>query len=173
MIQKRFSLAETGVVVLALIIGGCTSLSSEVAEETEEGAYVVGEPSVQEAEVLGLPTAANMRFDDVPIPDGLILNHPKSFIFENQEQRIGYLVYEGRVPQDQVIQFFLENVPQKGWNLVDVFEHDTTALTFEADRARLVIRVIPDGKNCISEVYLTPGKANRMSPSPATSAFGR
>ncbi len=99
---------------LALPAAGCARLRSPASG-----------PAAEQRE------AKNFRFPDLPIPVGLSLDLPKSFIFESPGTRAGHLVYTGYRKYENVVGFYREKMPDHGWKLVSSFERGQASLTFE------------------------------------------
>jgi hypothetical protein len=119
-------------IVLILIAGlyGCGDLFS------------FGTVREREAEVRPSITTAH-RFEDIPLPPGLILNRKESFVYETKATKTGLLVYEGRGEMEKLSNFFKEKMPNYQWRLVSSFELHNVMLTFIKEGWSSVIYILP------------------------------
>jgi hypothetical protein len=103
------------------------------------------------------PPAAAARFDDVPIPEGLKMQHESSFVFESEQLQIAYLIYEGRMTPEEVAQFFLDTLPNANWTLVNVLQYNDITITLRKPDKDLVIHISPRRtRGCVAKISLTP-----------------
>ena len=83
------------------------------------------------------------RFEDIPIPPGLILNQRESFVYETTTTRTGLLVYEGKGEMEQLALFFKGQMPKYQWRLLSNFEIHNAMLTFVKEGWISIIYIIP------------------------------
>ena len=102
------------------------------------------------------PPAAGARFDDIPVPEGMEMNHDRSFVFESEQLQIAYLIYEGRLTPEETAQFFADALPRAGWDLLDVLQYDDITLRFNKPEKNLVVHVSPKTRGCVAKIMLTP-----------------
>jgi hypothetical protein len=106
--------------------------------------------------------ATSYRFDDIPIPEGMILARKESFVYETRDIKTGLLVYEGKGEMERFVLFFKQQMPKYKWRLISNFEIYNVMLSFvkegwvaviyilpvDQDRKRLEIRVGPVDLKC-------------------------
>ena len=122
-------------VILTLIFGayGCTDLFSS---RTVRERAPAGQPSIQ----------TTYRFEDIPLPPGMILNRKESFIYETKATKTGLLIYEGKGEMEKLANFFKQQMPNYQWKLVSNFELNNVMLTFIKEGWSSVIYILPQGE---------------------------
>ena len=148
-------------VLAALVLGcalatfaGCASLPFSLGRPTEPVTEeTLGEvPSVESV----FPPAAAARFDDIPVPEGMNMEHERSFVFESDQLQIAYLIYEGRLTPEETAQFFLDALPRAGWTLLDVLQYNDITITLRKPDKNLVVHVSPKTRGSVARISLTP-----------------
>lgn len=89
------------------------------------------------------PIAKSYRFDDIPLPPGMVLNRKESFVYETKTTRTGLLVYEGKGEMERLANFFKQQMPNYEWRLVSNFELHNVMLTFIKEGWSSVIYIQP------------------------------
>jgi len=89
------------------------------------------------------PLITTYRFEDIPLPPGLILNRKESFIYETKTTKTGLLVYEGKGEMEKLSNFFKEKMSNYHWRLVSSFELHNVMLTFIKEGWSSVIYILP------------------------------
>ncbi len=102
------------------------------------------------------PPAAAARFEDVPVPEAMKMEHKRSFVFQSEALEIGFLIYEGRLMPEEAAQFFVDTLPRAGWNLLDVIEYNDITIKFDQPEKNLIIHVSPKFRGCVAKIILTP-----------------
>lgn len=150
--------AMAAAMVLMMASFGCSTFNWGNSSETEDDILV--DPLDVDA---GIP-AAEGRFG-IPVPSCLTFIRTSSFTFENDDVRIGRLVYEGKADLSDVVQFFLEEMPGDGWIPGNVIEHEGVRVRFSNPSAGEEIEVSARqgswGKVIVS-VLLVPTGPNRI-----------
>jgi len=90
-----------------------------------------------------LEPAPLLKFSDVPVPQGFKLLANESFIFQNENGRVGLLRYAGSPTADQVVSFYREQMPQYGWFLLNIVEYGRRVLNFDKQNESCIITVEP------------------------------
>ncbi|MGE4357752.1 MAG: hypothetical protein AB7E08_04285 [Candidatus Omnitrophota bacterium] len=103
-----------------------------------------------------LETAPLLKFADVPVPQGFKLIADESFIFQNEEGRVGLLRYTGSPTADQVVNFYREQMPQHGWFMLNVVEYGRRVLNFEKEAESCIITVEATATRTIISISLAP-----------------
>jgi len=115
-----------------LLIAPLILLSFSCATTQQEGAAVITQEEVK-AEILG---------DSVPIYPGFKLVPTKSFIYESGEIKVGRLVFVGKASVKDVVSYYKNTLPERGWEPVAITIYGNTAeLTFTTPDQFLQIEV--------------------------------
>ena len=74
-------------------------------------------------------------FSDIPIPNGFERDHAKSFVYESGSGtvKVGRFFYSGWNSLDDVVNFYQNEMVNKGWSLVNSIKHETTILNYEKE----------------------------------------
>ncbi len=100
--------------------------------------------------IVGSVSSANSQegffsiIPDLPLMDGLEEISTSALIFDNPEGRIISIDASGKVPEQLVIEFYSNTLPQPGWIPLDggrfIRENELLRLVFEKTAERLVVR---------------------------------
>jgi hypothetical protein len=91
----------------------------------------------------GKPIASSYRFDDIPIPEGMVLARKESFVYETRDIKTGLLVYEGKGDMERFVLFFKQQMPRYKWRLISNFEIHNVMLSFVKEGWVAVIYILP------------------------------
>ena len=91
-------------------------------------------------------------FPDIPIPKELKLDPKNSLVFESATQKVGILVYKGRVDSLSLFEYFESKLPQMGWRLRSFFKYGKYMILFSKEKRDLVIRI--QDKGFTTEIYI-------------------
>lgn len=106
------------------------------------------------------------RFEDIPLPAGMVLNRKESFVYETRTTRTGLLVYEGKGEIEKLANFFKEKMPNYQWRLMSNFELHNVMLTFIKEGWSSVIYILPlDDETKRIEIRVGPIEM-KLLPSP-------
>jgi len=115
-----------------LLIAPLILFSFSCATTQQEGATVITQEEVK-AEILG---------DSVPIYPGFKLVPTKSFIYESGDIKVGRLVFVGKASVKDVVSYYKNTLPEKGWEPVAITIYGNSAeLTFTTPEQFLQIEV--------------------------------
>lgn len=78
-----------------------------------------------------LALAPSFRISDIPIPTGFEFDRAQSYVYQDRDREIGSMRYVGKATVGATTQFFLDEMVQYNWTLVNVVEHQTVVLNFE------------------------------------------
>ena len=143
-----------------LAVAGCQTSPFSSRRSTEP----ITEESLGEVPIVesAFPPAAAARFLDIPVPEGLTMKHANSFVFENEELQIAYLIYEGRMSPEDAAQFFLDALPNASWTLVNVLQYNDITITLRKPDKDLVVHISPRRtRGCVAKIALTPAGGSR------------
>lgn len=107
-----------------------------------------------------------LKFSDVPIPQGFKLIANESFIFQNENGRVGLLRYVGSPTADQVVNFYREKMSQYGWFLLNVVEYGRRVLNFDKENETCIIFVEPLTTKTIISISLGPKSKTSSTKKP-------
>ena len=133
--------------LLPVVIAGCASLS-----------YYSPPPSskAEKGEEKTLRKALYQKFDDLPLPQGVIIDAQNSFIFQDGGIRIAHLKCKSKLSPDVLIDYFKEELPLQGWNLINVVEYGERRLSFQKNDESLIILIYPEKRGARLVITLTP-----------------
>lgn len=100
----------------------------------------------------------NLRFNDVPIPEGFKLQNKESFVFKTGDIIVGSVKYRGRGDVIGITDFFKKQMPLFDWEVVNSVEYVRSVLTFSKPRQNCVIIVEPFKGKLISFTIATGPK---------------
>ncbi|MCM8778825.1 MAG: hypothetical protein NC898_01960 [Candidatus Omnitrophica bacterium] len=103
-----------------------------------------------------LESAPLLKFSDVPVPQGFKLMANESFIFQNENGRVGLLRYTGSPTADQAVNFYREQMPQYGWFLLNIIEYGRRVLNFEKGEESCIITIEPATTRTLISISLGP-----------------
>ena len=133
-------------VVLPLILSGCASLSYYSPSPSK------GVPGKEKE----LKKAIEQKFNDIPIPEGMVIDAQNSFAFDNGEMRLAQLRYFTRLTPEDLVSFFKRELPLEGWGMVNVVEYGERRLSFTKEKESLEILIYPERRRCKVIISLTP-----------------
>jgi len=153
----KYRLSWPGLMVLGCVlvtITGCETLPFWPGSSRD----TVSEQSLAEIPMVEsvFPPAAAARFTDIPVPEGMEMQHERSFVFESETLQIGFLIYEGRLTPEETAQFFVDALPRAGWTLIDVLEYNDITIKFDQPEKNLIIHISPKARGCVAKIILTP-----------------
>lgn len=131
--------------VLPLFIAGCASLSYYSPPGNES--------SIEEE---GIKKAIKQKFDDIPVPEKMVLDAQNSFVFDNGEIRLANLKYSSRLSAEDVVAYFKKQLPLQGWELINMVEYGISRLSFAKEKESLEIAIYPERRGCKVILTLTP-----------------
>lgn len=85
------------------MLPGC--MDEEAANYWSTAAPVAGEVNL----------ARDVQFEDIPMPQGYMLNTNASFSFQGSNSRSGMFTYFGPVEWTEALRFFRSQMPMAGW----------------------------------------------------------
>jgi hypothetical protein len=133
--------------VFLLVGAGCSK--SKKADDWSEGT------DEKEAQVSG-PAPIYYDFEDIQIPAELSLVKKKSFVYSTASFTAGVLVFEGRVTQDSLVNFFTTAMAKDGWELRSSFRYGRVILSFEKGERSCLIGIDESSFNTRVEVWVAP-----------------
>ncbi|MCX5715550.1 MAG: hypothetical protein NTV07_01555 [Candidatus Omnitrophica bacterium] len=148
----KFSIYIALISIAAVALSGCVSAPSRRSSGSS-GIAQVEKP---------LNVSANLKFEDVPIPDGFSILRDQSFVFQNASLRVGMMRYAGRATAEQVMVFFKTQMAIYNWELQNVVEHVISEMYFSKADETCIIAIEPLTTKTIINVAVSP-KAGTFS----------
>ena len=99
-----------------------------------------------------------LQFSNIPIPSGFTLDREKTFIYESGSGnvKVGRLHFSVWNPVEEVVEYFRNEMGQKGWRPIRIIEHKVTVMMYETDTELATVIVQPSlGKTQI-EIQVGP-----------------
>jgi hypothetical protein len=112
-----------------------------------------------------LEPQAILKFNDVPVPVGFRQIGNESYSFESGGMRVALLKYQGKAAQDQVVNFYKEQMAMYNWNLLNVVEYGERMLNFDRDNETCIISL--SGKGNSTTIAITLGPKTQTVPKKA------
>ena len=91
-----------------------------------------------------VPRDANYGYYNFVIPDNFVFIPEKSFVFDYDDDVRAYIVYGGKASVTQLVNFFNDYMPEKGWEVDLNFVSTDGIIVFRRDERLIVIKIIPD-----------------------------
>ena len=136
----------TVLVLAALLCSGCETIQERW--NRNKGPVIEPfdplDPLGSEAPALpepGLPLAAESRFRDIPLPEGLRQDLSRTFVYESSTLQIGRMVYTSKASVSELAAFFLRECPAAEWQSTNVIEADGAQLLFTKPGKQLIISI--------------------------------
>ncbi len=109
----------------ALALAGCAQTTTGTGATGQAGGVSAGPPKDK--------GALNMIFPDFPVPRQLEVMTDESFILSLPQFRGGIIVLKGSIPPESVQNFFLAELPKRGWRFVSSLSSKASFLAFRKD----------------------------------------
>lgn len=110
---------------------------------------------------LGMPISPDSRIPDIPVPAGFTFDREHSFVFQNSRMDVGRMQYVGKAEIGDVAQFYLDEMTQRNWTLLNVTEHGTILLFFDKVDKSCQVQISPKGRSVIVQISFFPKPSQR------------
>jgi len=127
---------------------GCATLG--ITKQAEEDEAVFLEPE----EVIAVNP--DLRFDDLPIPIGFLIDLQNSYAFQNPTTRVALLRYFGRDSTRGLVEFFTEQMPRYNWALINQVEFEKVVLNFGKAQESCIIMIEPQRGKTLVTISIAP-----------------
>ena len=134
--------------ILMMFCLGCATLG------IQKGAAQKDEVFLDPEEVIAVNP--DLRFDDLPIPIGFLIDINNSYAFQNPETRVALLRYEGKDSLRSLIQFFIEQMPRYNWVLLNQVEFEKIVLNFEKAQESCIVMIEPQRNKILVTISIAP-----------------
>lgn len=162
--RNRFGIA--GVALLVCGLGSGCERVQDVGITTSNRVPTSSEIHSSEPVVL-----RNVQFSDIPVPDEYKIRRRESSTFQGNTLRFGRLVYDGIGTSFHTSQWYMSNMPQAGWALVDSqYRGQYRALHVFSkgrERARVDVFDMPNGVRVVIDLW------NEGDPVPREMMYSR
>ncbi|MCX5697551.1 MAG: hypothetical protein NTU54_06275 [Candidatus Omnitrophica bacterium] len=135
---------------LATGLTGCANLSKNDKSP--------GNPDILEPQAL-------LKFSDIPVPAGFKQLPNDSYSFESGGMRVALLKYRGKGTQDQVVNFYKEQMAMYNWNLLNAVEYGQRLLNFDRENESCIINLSGSGNT--TNISITLGPKTQTTPKKA------
>jgi len=111
-----------------------------------------------------LGTSVQNRFSDLPVPNGFVFLRKKSFVFQNNDTRMGTLFYTGKATFEGLTEFYKQSMTENGWDLTNIVEFGKTIMNFEKGSERCVVTIDLKGvKSLIVSLSFSPSSSGAIA----------
>jgi hypothetical protein len=135
---------------LGIGLSGCANMSKNDKN--------LGNPDILEPQAM-------LKFSDIPLPAGFKQVSNESYSFESGGMRVALLKYRGKGTQDQVVNFYKEQMVMYNWNLINAVEYGQRLLNFDRDNESCIITISGSGNS--SAISITLGPKQQPTPKKA------
>jgi len=119
----------------------------------------------------GLKPSDISRFDDIPIPSGFKFLPLNSFVYESSKIRIGSLEYSGKSYPYKIVEFYRDNMPNYGWQILNIIEGKETTLSFSKEKEICIVKFSYRGN--IGSLIISLSPLYEKEPIPAKTAVSK
>ncbi len=105
------------------------------------------------------------EFDDIAVPNELSRVPERTFIYENKEFKTGMIVMKGRVENQSLIDFFVNQMAKDNWTKESSIISSMSTLVFHKPYKSCMIRITDGAYNTEVEIYAVELKAESMRDS--------
>lgn len=109
-----------------------------------------------------LEPQAMLKFSDIPVPARFKQITSESYSFESGGMRVALLKYRGKGTQDQVVNFYKEQMSMYNWNLLNVVEYGQRLLNFERENESCIVNLTGSGNT--TNISITLGPKTQPAP---------
>ncbi|MDD5355687.1 MAG: hypothetical protein PHY56_04075 [Candidatus Omnitrophica bacterium] len=110
------------IIILSVFLAGCSTT----------GYYHIDSKGLEASDI--------SRFDDIPVPSGFKFLPLDSFVYESGKIRIGVLEYCGKSYPYKIVEFYRDNMPNYGWQILNIIEGKETTLSFSKEKEICIVK---------------------------------
>ena len=105
-----------------------------------------------------LPPPIALQFSNIPLPEGVELNRDKTFIYESGsgDVKVGRLSFSLWNRAGDVVEYFRNEMPGRGWQSIRIIEHDVTIMLYEMENEVCTVIVEPSMGKTKIEIQIGP-----------------
>ncbi|MBI9111208.1 hypothetical protein [Maridesulfovibrio ferrireducens] len=105
------------------------------------------------------------EFDDIAVPNELSRVPERTFIYENKEFKTGMIVMKGRVENQSLIDFFVNQMAKDNWTKESSIISSMSTIVFKKPYKSCMIRITDGSYNTEVEIYAVELKAESLRDS--------
>ncbi|WP_031482277.1 hypothetical protein [Maridesulfovibrio frigidus] len=102
------------------------------------------------------------EFDDIAVPNELSRVPDRTFIYENSEFKTGMIVMKGRVENQSLIDFFVNQMAKDNWTKESSIISSMSTIVFKKPYKSCMIRITDGSYNTEVEIYAVELKAESL-----------
>ncbi len=102
------------------------------------------------------------EFDDIAVPNELSRVPERTFIYENSEFKTGMIVMKGRVENQSLIDFFVNQMAKDNWTKESSIISSMSTIVFKKPYKSCMIRISDGSYNTEVEIYAVELKAESL-----------
>jgi len=149
--KKGIMYLLSGILLLFFAVGCASLTKSTKTTDTKD----------EKKKAASLSTSVS-EFEDVKIPPEMELDRSESMVYESFNLRMGVLYYSGKTELSETVEFFKENMPKQGWDLLNSFQHKIHILNFiKGDRNCIIIVEKPKMGKTTLQIWMGPLQRRR------------
>lgn len=137
-------------VLLFFFTSGCLTTQGSKSKESRKEKVISQTGSsedgtiVQETIIEELPISEPLsRFSDIPVPDNFKLDRKKTFVYEAEGIKAGFLTYVGKSDLENLIAFYKSEMLPFQWKLINIFEFNNATMHFRKPGWNCTIQIQP------------------------------
>ncbi len=104
------------------------------------------------------PPPLAIQFSNIPIPKNYSLDRDRTFIYESGSGnvKVGRLYFYVKSSSEDLVEFYRNEMLQKGWKLIRIIEHDGTVMLYENPKELCTVIVSHSFAKTRAEVQVGP-----------------
>lgn len=109
-------------------------------------------------------------FGDILVPRELSFQSDESYVFDTRSFKAGVMVFTGRVDNNDLINFFINNMSKDGWTVVTTIKGERSVLIFEKFNKSASVQIQAGFKSKVTvfAVEAKGGPGSSMQPGVVT-----
>ncbi len=121
--------------------------------QTTQTVYTTDEHGNQ---VEQLPPSAFANFTDIPTPDRATMNLDKTVVLGSGEDWTGKLSFNSPHAPSSVFDFFVEEMPKRGWKETATVRAEVSFLTYSRRGREAIIQIYGDSDDTTVDLMVSP-----------------
>ncbi len=144
----RKIILSVNLIIVSFLLVGCATLGWQKGSASQDEVFLSPE------EVMAVNP--DLRFEDLPIPIGFLIDVKNSYAFQNPGSRVALLRYIGKDSAQHLIQFFVEQMPRYNWVLLNQVEFEKVLLNFEKADETCIVIIEPARSKMLVTISIAP-----------------
>ncbi|MGE4297452.1 MAG: hypothetical protein AB7E47_05420 [Desulfovibrionaceae bacterium] len=159
--MRSIHLACSILILLALV--GCTTLTGSSSTTKKTTPPPVGATTSSQS------GNYYYDFDDVLIPKEMSLDADETFIMETTSEKVGVMVFDGRVERLSLTKRIIDNMTTNGWTMRSAFKSPRSILIFEKPGRFCIVSITDGHYTTHMEIWVAPSTG--VAPAPPATTF--